>query len=1141
MTSLINSFMVHKTMHSLRGNDMQVTSIHQFSFACSAGDGVTNSLFYIRKLLRELGFHSEIYSETIPDELRGDVKDLSELVDQDGTLLLSHHCMGYDNWKWLLGLRVPKVMVYHNITPVDLLPDDGDIRRWAQLGREQLHEWAPHFLGAIGVSKYNTEELTSHAYANVATIPLLVDFEKLRQVTPDFSGLTAFEQTFNVLFVGRICENKKQDELIEMMHHLRYRVQSPVRLILAGAVTSGLYKAKIEARIRELGLDAEVCFVGKVSDQRLLALYQIADVFVCMSAHEGFGMPLIEAMQYDVPVVARNSSNIADTLGKGGMLLPPHTNPWEFAQAVGNLIDAPALRRSILAKQHENLERFSKRSVLTQLTTYLQQVGIAIPRPLEITQGFDFSQRWRIEGPFDSSYSLAIVNRQLALALQRQGVDVSLRSHEGHGDFAPSEAFLQSVPQCAQMYKRELEEKMPPYAALRFCYPPNVNEMAASVRVVHSYGWEETGFPQTYVDGFNRRLDLLTVLSHSVAKNLRDSGVRIPIAVTGAGVDHLLNLQPEALPDGFLDECKRFKFLHISSCFPRKGVDVLLRAYGGAFRRADDVSLVIKTFHNIHNDVQKQLDELLDKDPEFPHVVLRFEELTQEQLVSLYREADAFVAPSRGEGLGLPMAEAMLFDVPVITNSWGGQTDFCDASTAWCCDFQFAKADAHLSLTHSLWAEPDQQDLTRLLRELVGADKAQIQTKTTAAKQRVMQSLRWDKVAQNVMAAMCALETEPLQRQLPKVGWLSTWNARCGIANYSHSLLNAFPIERFLVLANHIAERMDIDAKNVIRCWNASDSENLDYVFETILEQGLQLVVLQYNFSFFTLSTLALLVRRLKAEGIRVFVFFHSTADVVLPEQTKSLRTIQTELLMVDRIFVHGIDDMNRLKAWGLVDNVIYFPHGIPKSHSTNLQSTSNESQEIVLASYGFLLPHKGVLELIEAFAMLLVKRPKLHLLLLNAIYPVSVSSDLARQCRARIAQLGLQEKITFISDFLPDSETQQLLSEADLIVFPYQDTQESSSAAVRVGLAARKPVVVTPLTIFEDVDEVVIKLPGTDPTRIADGLEAILAEPQVFLQQQEIADQWLAERDWKALSNRLLNMIDGMTNTIELGDLRSH
>jgi glycosyltransferase involved in cell wall biosynthesis len=127
-----------------------------------------------------------------------------------------------------------------------------------------------------------------------------------------------------------------------------------------------------------------------------------------------------------------------------------------------------------------------------------------------------------------------------------------------------------------------------------------------------------------------------------------------------------------------------------------------------------------------------------------------------------------------------------------------------------------------------------------------------------------------------------------------------------------------------------------------------------------------------------------------------------------------------------------------------------------------------------------------------------------------------------------------LQNKVTFVSDFLPDIETQQLLSEADLIVFPYQETQESSSAAVRVGLAARKPVVVTPLSIFEDVDNVVLKLPGCTPIQIADGLQQILEKPESYLQKQEIADQWLAERDWHRLSNRLLNIIDGLANPLK-------
>lgn len=1119
---------------------MSPKQIHQFSFACNTGDGVTNSMFYIRKLLRSLGFISNIYSETIPEDLRSEVFDFAQLPVGEDVLLFSHHCLGYDNWKWLLALPVPKVMVYHNITPTELLPADGDIRRWADLGREQLRDWAPHFLGAIGVSQLNTQELHANHYANVATIPMLVDFEKLTQIQAEVADFAHLRDAYNVLFVGRICENKKQLELIDLIYHLKHKSPTPVRLILAGAVSSGHYKAQIDQKIIDLNLQDQVLFTGKVSDEKLVGLYRSADVFVCLSAHEGFGMPLIEAMRYKLPVVARASSNIADTLGVGGLLMPAQSSPWDCAYAVWTLSQEPGLRRQMIERQLQNLQRFSLHTVTKQLVDYLHSIQVNVPAAYSDIDATMEVEDWQIEGPFDSSYSLAIVNRELAKAFDQQQLPlrshVRLRAHEGHGDFVPAPEFLQQDPVCQRLYQASLDANLPPYAALRFCYPPHLDDMPATVRAIHSYGWEETGFPAKYVDEFNRRLDLITVLSEFVAKTLRDSGVRVPIAVTGAGVDHLLHVKAGVLPSTLTTSCKHFRFLHISSCFPRKGVDVLLRAYGAAFRASDEVSLIIKTFPNIHNTVLAQLQAHQQVDADFPHVIVVNEDWDDAQIVALYQFADAFVAPSRGEGLGLPMAEAMLFDLPVITTAWGGQTDFCSDATAWMVDYTFQKSQTHMQLTHSLWAEPDHAHLSQLLQQVCSLDKVQKSAKTDLARQLVLQELTWAKTAQRVSAAVKTLAQMPLLRHEAKIAWISTWNARCGIANYSNYLTQAFPAGRLTILANHIVERMDVDQANVIRCWTASETGQLDYVLELIEEQGLDAVVIQYNFSFFSLATLAAAIEQLKARGKSVYVFFHSTADVVLPEQTKTLLSIQAQLKLVDRIFVHGIDDMNRLKNWMLVENVSYFPHGIalPPASIIAPQKTPEQSAKTIIASYGFLLPHKGIPELIEAFALLDHTQHDYHLMLVNSLYPVSVSDNLKHRCIELIARLGLQDKVSLLTDFLSDAETLNLLAQADLVVFPYQQTQESSSAAVRVGLASGRPVAVTPLTIFEDVEDAVSKLPGTSPTELAHGITQLLDAPLNLQEKMEQAELWLQERRWPGLSRRLLNLIDGIANPLD-------
>lgn len=186
-----------------------------------------------------------------------------------------------------------------------------------------------------------------------------------------------------------------------------------------------------------------------------------------------------------------------------------------------------------------------------------------------------------------------------------------------------------------------------------------------------------------------------------------------------------------------------------------------------------------------------------------------------------------------------------------------------------------------------------------------------------------------------------------------------------------------------------------------------------------------------------------------------------------------------------------------------------------------------------IIASYGYLLPHKGLQQLIEAFAQLAAADDSLHLLLVNALYPLAVSEQERDACLALIDRLHLNESVTLATDFLPDSQSLALLQLADLIAFPYQRTQESSSAAVRIGLASGRPVAVTPLSIFDDVADALHTLPGTRPEDLADGMRELLDNPETLAQQSVKTERWLKSRLWPKLSQRLLNIIDGLATPI--------
>src|SRR5690606_28978051 len=172
--------------------------------------------------------------------------------------------------------------------------------------------------------------------------------------------------------------------------------------------------------------------------------------------------------------------------------------------------------------------------------------------------------------------------------------------------------------------------------------------------------------------------------------------------------------------------------------------------------------------------------------------------------------------------------------------------------------------------------------------------------------------------------------------------------------------------------------------------------------------------------------------------------------------------------------------------------------HGVPEAVPVSREAERERrglTGRRVIAVYGFLMPHKGAQPLIRAFARLAHFDPSLHLLFVTALYPSPVSEQEKAECEALVQTLGLQERVTFVTDFLPEAESQAWLQTADLIVYPYQITYESASGALRGGLATGRPVAVTPLQIFDDAGDAVHRLSGTDETALADGLWALLGD----------------------------------------------
>lgn len=837
------------------------------------------------------------------------------------------------------------------------------------------------------------------------------------------------------------------------------------------------------------------------SPERTAALFRSASLLVVWSPGPHMEDHVRRAAVWKVPVVVLPQARAegAVLLGEAAVCLTRGDDA--FLSALIRLFRQDRdLGRTVAAAQHRRL----------------------FPLPQPCTPQ---SLLYLVDGPFASSYSLALINREAARALEarhpgRVAVDFVSRPTD-HCEPDPRDTALS--PDMQELARRA-RLALPVETVLWNSYPPFVSGRPGALSVLHSYGWEETGYPTAFLERFARCLDGVTVMSRAVRKILIDNGLPLPIRVTGLGVDHVLRATPVAYPE---DLGRSFRFLYVSSAFPRKGVDVLLEAYGRAFTGADDVSLVLKTFPNPHNRVHELVEAFRARHPHPPHVHIIDRDLPDGMMKDLYGRCHAFVAPTRGEGFGLPLAEAMLHDLPVIVTEGSGQADFCTDHTAWLIPARYAESRSHLSQPGSLWLEPDVGALARTMRAVFEAPWHERQARCRAARCLVETHFTWQAWAQRTEEAVASFRhPHPWRHRRLPVLWVSTWGGRCGIARYSQYLLEPLlgpcgPVDP--ILAAPVWDHpLRPDPPFVHRCWTGPDVA--EALAQTARHHGAAVAVIQYHPAFFSVDRLAAAVRTLKACGLVVWITFHAVRTVAEP-----LRAHAPDLAQADRLAVHTVDDVNFFKDLGLDAVTVLWPHGVPTAPVLPAQAAKVQlglGGRRVLTTFGFLMPHKGLLQLLKAFVTLLGPFPDLFLVAATAQYPREDSQRHAQEVRQAVERLGLDRRVLFLTDFLEESAAVALLQASDLIVYPYQHTEESSSAAVRFGIASGRPVACTPLKIFDDVAAVVHRLPGTDPEALAQGLAELLGDQHRRHSLQEAQERWTAHHAWPAVADRFQRVL---------------
>ena len=509
------------------------------------------------------------------------------------------------------------------------------------------------------------------------------------------------------------------------------------------------------------------------------------------------------------------------------------------------------------------------------------------PNSLSVFHGIHANNfLFRLTGHAKGHYSLAIVNRALAIALNRRSDNQALLVPFDDG-------IKKNRQELPEINDRDLGavidnnialSSRKPIISIVHHYPIITDDEAADLRLIIFF-WEETTVPIATISLLNEKFDAILVAAEFVATALRNSGCFQPIFVIPMGVDHLVDYSAPLMVLQQINPGNPFRFLHVSSVFDRKGPEFLLASFIQQFDANDNVELYIKTFPNPHNRIHQQLAQISRTKKNPPRVIIDENEASKETLHALYRSAHTLVLPTRGEGFNLPAAEAMALGLPVIVTGFGAHTDFCTTQTASLIPFHFDLSQSHLRSSNSCWVTPDTRALSALLKQALTDVSTSAET--------------WQQRRESGYKLMRSTYT---------------WD-RCveGITNALH----------WVGLHRH-------------RNCSGNDPLLLQYVSCTTLEQmetysvestHLDALIFRMDTRLITPDLSEALLNSLSNLRQRVVLLLELSPNIISENLDASYTPVRNFLKSFDRILVQTLEDFNLMLGSGEIKNVIFLSH----------------------------------------------------------------------------------------------------------------------------------------------------------------------------------------------------------------------
>jgi glycosyltransferase involved in cell wall biosynthesis len=351
--------------------------VDQWVPALHRGDAIGDSARLMRDAFRAWGHGADVYALELDADLAQDGRPFADWREGGpADVVILHFALPSPLTPAFLELGGKRVLLHHNITPPEYFAGwDDELARICRAGREELEALAPRCDLGLADSEFNRLELEALGAARTGVLPILLDFERYREAPSPVLRRMLEDGRTNLLFVGRLAPNKRPDDLVRLASYWRRFLAQDMRLVLVGKLPRrrGYFDA-LQALAYEEGLTPDEClFLGHVPHDELVACYRAARVFVSMSEHEGFGVPLVESMLMRVPVLAYAAAAVPHTLGGAGVQFKQKRLA-EVAETAHALATDEALRSAVLAGQDQRLAAFAPERVLGALQAYLESL-----------------------------------------------------------------------------------------------------------------------------------------------------------------------------------------------------------------------------------------------------------------------------------------------------------------------------------------------------------------------------------------------------------------------------------------------------------------------------------------------------------------------------------------------------------------------------------------------------------------------------------------------------------------------------------------------------------------------------------------------------------------------------------------------